>query len=159
VNLDLDVRVWKTNLDHRMSRKMTLWIHDADSLICFAFLAEIIVWTNCAFIADSANRVSVVLTTRSIATNVTVFNILRRVEVIEHRGKMIVDWCEQVIRMSNSSSLDAFVAKIVVAALEALVPDTNNVLKSTNDHLVSIPFCIHHNERHVCNHDQERDGG
>jgi len=128
VNLNFNIRVWNTNLNHRMGRDMTTRCTSIERLICFALLAEIEIGTNSAFKSDSTNVKFVVFASSSIAVNMIMYQIDTRDKMVEGKREMIVYFCEDMLRVNCSRTLNAFFTKVVIATSKAFVSDSHNVL-------------------------------
>jgi hypothetical protein len=95
--------------------------------------AEIKVWTNSAFISNTADTIFISLAGDSITMDMRMSQIVTREERVEHRWEMLVDYCKWMVRMNRCGILNTSTAKIVIATFETLMSHTNDGLKSARN--------------------------
>lgn len=136
MNIDLDVSIWNADFDHWMRRNVSIDFIEFVLAIRLASFAKVKVRTNGTFVTNAANASFDADAGNAVAMNITMFN-LSNSHYLDLSGKMVVNRCELVTRMNFACLLDASVAKVIIATLEAFVSDTNNVLWLVEDKKIS----------------------
>lgn len=128
LDVDLDICVWDTDLDHWMRRSVsTIYFVEFVLAIRLASFAKVEIGTNGTFVANATDAPFGTGAGNAVAMDITMLN-LSNSHGLSLSRKMIVDRSKLVARVNFVCFLDAFVAKVIIATLEAFVPDTNNIL-------------------------------